>query len=146
MFQSTRPVWGATLFRVPPHARMDQFQSTRPVWGATGVQRRPCGSWSVSIHAPRVGRDDQKVDCSILVSSFQSTRPVWGATQARFDQAMAFLFQSTRPVWGATLPCWPLRRTILFQSTRPVWGATRARSAPLHLILVSIHAPRVGRD
>ena len=78
-FQSTRPVWGATLQadqsnrsrgsfnpRAPCGARHNSmvkffrfrpFQSTRPVWGATrpwfalGLQDK------VSIHAPRVGRD-----------------------------------------------------------------------------------------
>ena len=37
MFQSTRPVWGATgiHFTVKVH---DAFQSTRPVWGATAKE------------------------------------------------------------------------------------------------------------
>ena len=79
MFQSTRPVWGATQLhssfrsasacfnpRAPCGARhmtigqriaLIEFQSTRPVWGATPrdeERRRPA---DVSIHAPRVGRD-----------------------------------------------------------------------------------------
>ena len=33
------------------------FQSTRPVWGATRIARRYGRAHSVSIHAPRVGRD-----------------------------------------------------------------------------------------
>ena len=79
-FQSTRPVWGATI-KVANHRIDDlEFQSTRPVWGATrgaaprGAPARdfnpraPCGArlqparmalWrhGISIHAPRVGRD-----------------------------------------------------------------------------------------
>ena len=35
---------------------------------------------------------------------------------------------------------------FLFQSTRPVWGATNAVRAAVHDVLISIHAPRVGRD
>ena len=55
-FQSTRPVWGATSLRTGLKVRR-LFQSTRPVWGATGGLS-PCdGPDSVSIHAPRVGRD-----------------------------------------------------------------------------------------
>ena len=33
-FQSTRPVWGATVW-VPIERNVKSFQSTRPVWGAT---------------------------------------------------------------------------------------------------------------
>ena len=35
IFQSTRPVWGATISRLCGRARSPLFQSTRPVWGAT---------------------------------------------------------------------------------------------------------------
>ena len=56
LFQSTRPVWGATNpFDVTK--REMQFQSTRPVWGATGCAGCHSPHLSVSIHAPRVGRD-----------------------------------------------------------------------------------------
>ena len=34
----------------------------------------------------------------------------------------------------------------MFQSTRPVWGATITRVGVRVRVLVSIHAPRVGRD
>ena len=33
------------------------FQSTRPVWGATGGRSAFRGAHSISIHAPRMGRD-----------------------------------------------------------------------------------------
>ena len=101
LFQSTRPVWGATGQRVFLRQRQ-QFQSTRPVWGATihvaeSVHRAnisihaprvgrdlPPGilSWpgSISIHAPRVGRDLWKQTLGLGFGRFQSTRPVWGAT------------------------------------------------------------------
>ena len=123
-FQSTRPVWGATL-AAPSMALVTVFQSTRPVWGATSFLLSRCGS-----------------------VVFQSTRPVWGATSAVPVQTRLRGFQSTRPVWGATAlasaprlgpsnfnpraPCGArhgrddaLVNNILFQSTRPVWGATR---------------------
>ena len=100
-FQSTRPVWGATLANLSSTASM-MFQSTRPVWGATR-------------------RLDITPD---VVTAFQSTRPVWGATRRLVSYYNRHLFQSTRPVWGATL----------FRD--------RLRGA----LLVSIHAPRVGRD
>ena len=124
VFQSTRPVWGAT--RQFKTSRLKTlFQSTRPVWGATNQARKR-------------GR----------ARGFQSTRPVWGATWPVGSRpAITWGFQSTRPVWGATPftvcvgiehmsfnPRAPCGARLLFavdsgarpefQSTRPVWGAT----------------------
>ena len=78
-FQSTLPVWGATLPwwrpfghspdfnpRSPcgerPHLpgcvrRSVKFQSTLPVWGATQIGRKFRCAGGISIHAPRVGSD-----------------------------------------------------------------------------------------
>ena len=106
VFQSTLPVWGATLsglsFLVILFAR---FQSTLPVWGATRFRhtaqgllinfnpRSPCGerrrhpavckkAMLISIHAPRVGSDTLPLISSRMLYTFQSTLPVWGATLA----------------------------------------------------------------
>ena len=57
-FQSTRPVWGATIAVLSGFARYCEFQSTRPVWGATVKQRPAIQPRNISIHAPRVGRDE----------------------------------------------------------------------------------------
>ena len=57
------------------------------------------------------------------------------------------MFQSTRPARGATR--WHRRRMLdesVFQSTRPARGATLSRSTVTVLCVVSIHAPRAGRD
>ena len=55
-FQSTLPVWGATLLW-PQRPGSWRFQSTLPVWGATlGPGLSPPGK-TISIHAPRVGSD-----------------------------------------------------------------------------------------
>ncbi len=105
IFQSTLPVWGATLVG-DGHFIGGRFQSTLPVWGATPRwrgwprvslyfnPRSPCGERRerhhheqdlvcISIHAPRVGSD---IGMSCLIgagSAFQSTLPVWGATCCR---------------------------------------------------------------
>ena len=150
------------------------FQSTRPVWGATSVifyddqgynisihaprvgrdrRSRPCRCWEprISIHAPRVGRDAPASATSEPSAAFQSTRPVWGATSPSSDDTSAaeisihaprvgrdprtllfspfpVKFQSTRPVWGATVIRHDCPSLLKFQSTRPVWGATSYRS------------------
>ena len=79
VFQSTLPVWGATLAALVGHCleiyfnprspcgerlplslryrAMSTFQSTLPVWGATRTLYFPIGAWGISIHAPRVGSD-----------------------------------------------------------------------------------------
>ena len=146
LFQSTRPVWGATKPfqpaqyaagnfnpRAPCGARPQlrtrtphslQFQSTRPVWGATSLAQR-ASSYGVDFNP----------------------RAPCGARRRIFNQLNVHrLFQSTRPVWGATRKISRLERRYIFQSTRPVWGATRSCAARICETSISIHAPRVGRD
>ena len=55
------------------------FQSTLPVWGATVSAGRLIAGIKISIHAPRVGSDAVNMAPS-LPPEFQSTLPVWGAT------------------------------------------------------------------
>ena len=55
-FQSTLPVWGATASQLQG-ASHSRFQSTLPVWGATGSNSDFTKSFTISIHAPRVGSD-----------------------------------------------------------------------------------------
>ena len=124
------------------------FQSTRPVWGATTLKKEETTTLTeISIHAPRVGRDHQREIQSHQAERFQSTRPVWGATCLQSSiLPMRILFQSTRPVWGATPRAPATGATYLFQSTRPVWGATAFDIQSGGIEEISIHAPRVGRD
>ena len=60
----------------------DSFQSTRPVWSATVLEWFSGPDEDVSIHAPRMERDRNYGDrCSpCYITQFQSTRPVWSAT------------------------------------------------------------------
>ena len=57
LFQSSRPVWGATPRCIRLRIILSSFQSSRPVRGATrGVEGKfPAGC--ISIRAPRAGRD-----------------------------------------------------------------------------------------
>ncbi len=125
---------------------------------------------TVSIHAPRAGRDQVANTSAALCVVFQSTRPVRGATllsDARHFHTARF---NPRAPCGARQPKQKiLIFSILFQSTRPVRGATRHTQhdipttasfnprAPCGARLlgffdadqlpnVSIHAPRAGRD
>ncbi len=123
LFQSTRPVRGATQ----PNRQREgwvRFQSTRPVRGATMAERICSQCGTVSIHAPRAGRDDEYDDDGGYERLFQSTRPVRGATSEHASVHQRWWFQSTRPVRGATSRIPSMSLFCLFQSTRPVRGAT----------------------
>ena len=55
-FQSTLPVWGATV-QYGTITVIEGFQSTLPVWGATKRVFVTPNTMQISIHAPRVGSD-----------------------------------------------------------------------------------------
>ena len=57
VFQSTLPVWGATAAPFILVRGHDLFQSTLPVWGATLRLAVVTQMYYISIHAPRVGSD-----------------------------------------------------------------------------------------
>ena len=56
-FQSTRPVWGATVLRAYGCRHADHFNPRAPCGARPTPPRGRCRSSSISIHAPRVGRD-----------------------------------------------------------------------------------------
>ena len=145
-FQSTRPVWGATSqWYVRKNWKL--FQSTRPVWGAT-VHRDGAGQHrGISIHAPRVGRDNAGNitirDASISIHAPRVGRDV--ATSVHYF--IIHLFQSTRPVWGATF----LISQLGYQCPISIHAPRVGRDLPKRYTAfrrseISIHAPRVGRD
>ena len=126
-FQSTRPVRGAT-FGLVYGIIFSAFQSTRPVRGATpcgGVilsqsrcfnPRAPCGArrllqctpsltLTVSIHAPRAGRDCVPHADSPAQSRFNPRAPCGARPLASSRVHLRVSFQSTRPVRGATDIC-----------------------------------------
>ena len=97
-FQSTLPVWGATLKRnekyigsvynfnprSPCGERLskvcikiirDRFQSTLPVWGATNTNRITNRNSPISIHAPRVGSDAREPLGQAVVLNFNPRSP-----------------------------------------------------------------------
>ena len=147
LFQSTRPVWGATAIR-GARARAEAISIHAPRVGRDkGRGENLVVTLDISIHAPRVGRDCGRHHTDDRAKRFQSTRPVWGATWDQITDMAAAVFQSTRPVWGATTLslAWRYMRKT-FQSTRPVWGATIRPKRGHFFLGISIHAPRVGRD
>ncbi|EFR40857.1 hypothetical protein HMPREF9162_2213 [Selenomonas sp. oral taxon 137 str. F0430] len=92
--------------------------------GATAVIDLLIDELKVSIHAPRAGRDGGGQEVVCCMAGFNPRAPC-GARRLSY-----------RPRSGY--------RT--FQSTRPVRGATEVDRFPESAGIVSIHAPRAGRD
>ena len=123
-FQSTLPVWGATSQK-QWRSNGWEFQSTLPVWGATSRTVRKSSPLFISIHAPRVGSDSGSRILIIGASLFQSTLPVWGATDDVLNAVLHSVISIHAPRVGSDADresCQGSRNE--FQSTLPVWGAT----------------------
>ena len=103
LFQSTRPMRGATVQEASPPCRGRDFNPRAPCGArlspslSTGYctdfnPRAPCGArlnirqiqrveLGISIHAPHAGRDLHATPPEISHAIFQSTRPMRGATR-----------------------------------------------------------------
>ena len=80
IFQSTRPVWGATMSTESLRKRTKNFNPRAPCGARRLCRHQLQPRNAISIHAPRVGRDAWATRVNFNCSIFQSTRPVWGAT------------------------------------------------------------------
>ena len=146
IFQSTLPVWGATLSPLGSSA-YSSFQSTLPVWGATQRRQVRRGTSHISIHAPRVGSDapgkpGDKGDPDFNPRSPCGERHGHGRGHHRHGRISihAPRVGSDLVIVGQT------NITVQFQSTLPVWGATGHGRGHHRHGRISIHAPRVGSD
>ena len=81
---------------------MTRFQSTRPVWGVTRVIVVVYFAVQISIHTPRVGRDQRVLDVVALFNISIHTPRVGRDKWLREEFEIVDEFQSTRPVWGVT--------------------------------------------
>ena len=78
----------------------------------------------ISIHAPRMGSDCLQYDIRRRSIDFNPRSP-----------------DGERRSLGTASRC-----TLKFQSTLPGWGATRIHPSNTKILLISIHAPRMGSD
>ena len=79
-FQSTRPVRGATTSGGICVCRGRYFNPRAPCGARLVLPSHPRKRQPISIHAPRVGRDEALLGCCRETAAFQSTHPVRGAT------------------------------------------------------------------
>ena len=141
------PHTGRDLFRLSRLLWCLIFQSTRPIRGATLDHPDKYQYSFISIHAPHTGRD-LIFWVPSSTSSFQSTRPIRGATLPLPILSILIMpFQSTRPIRGATLNVCILLLAFKYFNPRAPYGARRLQPPPeCHHNKISIHAPHTGRD
>ena len=123
-FQSTLPVWGATARYTIGSAPDERFQSTLPVWGATIVIATDAENMEISIHAPRVGSDLHiHATHSTIVISIHAPR-VGSDRQGKRKPRPSCDFNPRSPCGERPDTGEPFLMAVKFQSTLPVWGAT----------------------
>ena len=79
-----------------------EFQSTRPAWGATETKSADVFGYQISIHAPRMGRDEHHRRSRYEHADFNPRAPHGARLDRYTDLSCDAGFQSTRPAWGAT--------------------------------------------
>ena len=114
------------------------FQSTHPSRGATSFAKMPISRFMFQSTHPSRG-----ATCGSTPTAHRLEVSIRGSLYLGVGR---YKFQSTRPVRGATPRHADLEHIVSFQSTRPVRGATRFNGPNQAFFLVSIHAPRAGRD
>ena len=117
-------MWGATESPIVSAMPTVDFNPRAPCGARPRADCEVDAFVTISIHAPRVGRDAYRVNLFRQRADFNPRAPC-GARRR-----------------GCRNGC-PARQ---FQSTRPVWGATARRHTARRCVAISIHAPRVGRD
>ena len=145
-FQSTRPARGATFTRLW-RGGSNRFQSTRPARGATGIVYKDFANDTISIHAPREGRDIKRHLFHSFTAHFNPRAPrgarlCWSFPLERDREISIHAPREGRDrqaISGGTF----FER---FQSTRPARGATKPMMRTPGVARISIHAPREGRD
>ena len=120
--------------RAPRGARPEQLVEVLPI---------P----EVSIHAPRVGRDDMFIFYLRQPTGVSIHAPRVGRDARQGAPTGVWSFQFTRPAWGATTYL-----ALLFIIRQVSIHAPRVGRDSIPMVVqprckrVSIHAPRVGRD
>ena len=140
------PRAGCDHYTLHVHLGFGIFQSTRPVWGATDPYRVRFGQYQISIHAPRVGRDQGRDRVSDLGNISIHAPRVGRDYPLDYGGAYPTDFNPRAPC-GARLywcarPCW----NRYFNPRAPCGARLDRAFLPRHFGGISIHAPRVGRD
>ena len=124
-----------------------EFQSTHPVWGATITEKGKARFTDISIHAPRVGCDARHTAIASTITDFNPRTPCGVRRQTSDTRYTKGRYFNPRTPCGVRhAESYGIAIFGPFQSTHPVWGATHIFSHFYNLHNISIHAPRVGCD
>ena len=145
-FQSTLPVWGATLLPFGRNPTRDVSIHAPRVGSDFGMDDL-FDRYEVSIHAPRVGSDFSRRRRKRSVHSFNPRSPCGERPNHLSSCTTIGRFQSTLPVWGATETGGKEAQEQYVSIHAPRVGSDgHIHSLSLSVKSVSIHAPRVGSD
>ncbi len=126
---------------------MTEFQSTLPVWGATvgGVYGFQISL--ISIHAPRVG-SDQDESLALIASYISIHAPRVGSDSMESAAALEALNFNPRSPCGERQRCNKPQTGIGndFNPRSPCGERPQQLDSQARGALISIHAPRVGSD
>ena len=146
-----------------------EFQSTLPAWGETILRNVLHVPYKISIHSPRMGRDELRNRYNVCGEDFNPLSPHGERRKYWCSVYNCKSFQSTLPAWGETKyilifihlpinfnPLSPHGERLIFfhcsfriptfQSTLPAWGETLLCAGMPPRTAISIHSPRMGRD
>ena len=104
-----------------------------------------CGR-SVSIHAPRAGRDESTGAFTLPAKSFNSRAPCGARLQPVCGVCRIDSFNSRAPCGARLPPGWGRQAQRCFNSRAPCGARQECFARPALPMIVSIHAPRAGRD
>ena len=120
-----RAPWGARQAGGAGRATDAMFQSTRPVGGATPGRSRESSRLQVSIHAPRGGRDIPAGGIGVAAMCFNPRAP-WGARPLAKDRVLRITQVSIHaPRGGRDHALHQIQRQARGFNPRAPWGARR---------------------
>ena len=122
------------------------FQSTRPVWGATNTAPARRAASPISIHAPRVGRDRRAVSVNNPGIHFNPRAPCGARLKHPPGKRDSSEISIHAPRVGRDGSCTGCGTQFLISIHAPRVGRDAASSSRRPSRPISIHAPRVGRD
>ena len=145
MFQSTRPVWGATFF-IRSIQVLQTVSIHAPRVGRDGRYGKDFLSKLVSIHAPRVGRDHLDRNSVGRCGRFNPRAPCGARRPLRLYCGRGSCFNPRAPCGARRRFSQSYRFSAGFNPRAPCGARHYCPGDDFPTDIVSIHAPRVGRD
>ena len=141
-----RPPCGGRPIRCQACAVVTLFQSTPPVWGATIDRCELTPLLKVSIHAPRVGGDRIILRLASMRRGFNPRPPCGGRRRFGACHPPLRRFNPRPPCWGRRWRLLQHGPPVRVSIHAPRGGGVRDLRVHFQPVRVSIHAPRVGGD